>query len=70
MYNQEQDQVDVVQSSWEADQQSGGGSVHNHENEGPVQHDGWNKMPSQDNRQSEADQVAHTEVSSLKDGWG
>ena len=61
MYNQEQDQVDVVQS---------GCSVHNHENQGPMQHDGWNTVPSQDNRQSEADQVAHVEVSSLKDVWG
>ena len=70
MYNQEQDQVDVLQSSWGADQQSGGGLVHNHEEQGLVHHDGWNTMPIQDNRQSEANQVAHTEVSNLKDGWG
>lgn len=49
MYNQEQDQVDVVQSSWGANQQFGGGSVHNHKKQG-LQHDGWNTVPSQDNR--------------------
>ena len=70
MYNQEQDQVDVVQSGWGDDQQSSGGSVHNHEEQGLVQHEGWNTMPSEDNRQSEADQVAHAKVSNLKDGWG
>ena len=41
-----------------------------HEDQGPVQHDGWKTVPSQDNRQSEADQVAYAEVSNLKDGWG
>lgn len=70
MYNQEQDQVGPVQFSWGADQQSGGGSIHNHEEQGPVWHDGLNTVSSQDNRQSEADQVAHAKVSSLKDGWG